>query len=290
MRTTTNIRRSRSGLIWGLLVAVLLTACGGPQSGGPAPVEVGATEDRDSVLLANLYAAALRYYGQPADVEVVANPLAELDAGSLRVVPGYTGRLLRRFDPTAPGRSDEQVYKAMVAALPEGVAAGDFTTAAEDKPAVVVTEATAVSWGGRDLTDLVANCERISAGVVRGVATPPDIGTCKMPKPRQYPDAAALFNALKAREINIAWTTTADPNTPGDVVVLADRKPMLIQADNAVPLYRRNELDQQQVLAINQIAGVLDTAALKRMRKDVAEGRDPRTVAEAWLADNPLGR
>jgi glycine betaine/choline ABC-type transport system substrate-binding protein len=111
-----------------------------------------------------------------------------------------------------------------------------------------------------------------------------------MPKPREVPDSATLFNALKAGEVNLAWTTSADPNTPGNVVVLADRKPVLIQAANAVPLYRRNELSQQQVLAINQIAGVLDTAALKRMRKDVADGKDPRTVAEAWLADNPLGR
>jgi glycine betaine/proline transport system substrate-binding protein len=74
------------------------------------------------------------------------------------------------------------------------------------------------------------------------------------------------------------------------VVVLADRKPMLIQAENAVPLYRRNELTARQVLAINEIAGVLDTAALKRMRQQVADGADPRSVAQAWLAENPLGR
>ena len=77
---------------------------------------------------------------------------------------------------------------------------------------------------------------------------------------------------------------------PADVVVLADRKPALIQAQNVVPLYRRNELSQQQVLAVNQVAGVLDTGALKQMRRQVADGADPRTVAEAWLAENPLGR
>ena len=60
-------------------------------------------------------------------------------------------------------------------------------------------------------------------------------------------------------------------------MVLADRKPALIQAQNVVPLYRRNELSQQQVLAVNEVAGVLDTAALKQMRRQVADGADPRT-------------
>ncbi len=35
----------------------------------------------------------------------------------------------------------------MVGALPEGIAAGDYTTAADDKPALAVTKSTATSWG-----------------------------------------------------------------------------------------------------------------------------------------------
>ena len=71
--------------------------------------------------------------------------------------------------------------------------------------------------------------------------------------------------------------------------MLADDKPALVQAENVVPLYRRNELTDRQVLAINEIAGVLDTAALVDMRRQVADGADPRTVAEAWLGEHPLG-
>ncbi len=40
-----------------------------------------------------------------------------------------------------------QVYRRLVSALPEGVAAGDYTTSAEDKPAVAVTEKTADGLG-----------------------------------------------------------------------------------------------------------------------------------------------
>jgi glycine betaine/choline ABC-type transport system substrate-binding protein len=273
--------------VWALLVA----GCGAHPGGTAVPsLAVGATSDPESVLLANLYAAALRAYGSPAHVEEMSDPLVGLDSGKVSVVPGFTGALLQTFQPGAPGRSDEQTYKAMVGTLPEGVSVGDYTTAAEDKPAVAVTEATAAAWRGRDLTALTGHCQQATFGAVRGAPTPAAVGTCKLPPVREFADDTALFDALRSGQIMAAWTTTADPAVPTDVVVLADRKPALIQAQNVVPLYRRNELSQQQVLAVNQVAGVLDTGALKQMRGQVAGGADPRTVAEAWLAENPLGR
>lgn len=77
---------------------------------------------------------------------------------------------------------------------------------------------------------------------------------------------------------------------PGGVVVLVDRKPTLIPAQNVVALYRRNEMGEMQLRAINEIAGVLDTASLVTMMNRVDSGADPRVVAEDWLAANPLGR
>jgi glycine betaine/choline ABC-type transport system substrate-binding protein len=56
-----------------------------------------------------------------------------------------------------------------------------------------------------------------------------------------------------------------------------------------VPLYRRNELTESQVLAINEVAGVLDTAALAQMRAQVDEGTEPGLVADGFLAEHPLG-
>ena len=240
-------------------------------------------------MLAQVYAAALGYYGSRARVATLPDPLAGLDSGAVSVVPGFTGRLLQRFEPGAMAVTDPVVYRTMVASLPEGLAAGDYTTAAEDKPAAAVTEATAQSWGGRELTALVRNCARVVSGTVAGVGVPEDIGGCKLPAPRQFDTEAALFEALRSGAINAAWTTTGDPDVPNDVVVLADRRPPLVQAENVVPLYRRNTLGEQQVLAIDEVAGELDTAALADMRRQVANGADPGQVAGVWLAAHPLG-
>ncbi len=72
------------------------------------------------------------------------------------------------------------------------------------------------------------------------------------------------------------------------MLTLSDRT-SLIRAENLVPLYRRNELNESQVLALNEVAGVLDTAALADMRAQVAKGADPGQVAGAFLDEHPLG-
>nr|WP_253851579.1 glycine betaine ABC transporter substrate-binding protein [Mycobacterium sp. 1423905.2] len=269
--------------------ALALAGCGGHSAGRPELV-VGSGSKAESALLAGLYAAALRSYGFPAHVESAADPMAKLDSGAFTVVPAFTGRVLRRLQPNAAALSDTQVYRMMNAALPEGIAAGDYTTAAEDKPALVVTQATAKTWGGSDLSLLPGHCGGLVVGMVNGFGPPATVGSCRLPAPREFPDAAALFAALRAGEVTAAWSTTADPDVPADVQVLADGKPALIQAENVVPLYRRNALTDRQLLAINEVAGVLDTAALVEMRRKVAGGADPQAVAGAWLGEHPLGR
>ena len=177
----------------------------------------------------------------------------------------------------------------MVSALPEGVAAGDYTTSAEDKPALAVTESTADAWGGRDVGAAVRNCDKLKVGQVEdGLRRPEVVGTCKMPKAREYPDSATLFARVRAGQINAAWTSTAAPNIPTELLMLSDRT-SLIRAENLVPLYRRNELNESQVLALNEVAGVLDTAALADMRAQVEDGTDPGLVAGAFIAEHPLG-
>jgi glycine betaine/choline ABC-type transport system substrate-binding protein len=256
----------------------------------PGELVVGSRPGAESVLLADIYTGALRSYGFPARTEQTPDPLTKLDSGAFVVVPGFTGRVLQVFQPGATVRSDAQVYKAMVGALPEGIAAGDYTTAAEDKPALAVTKSTAKSWGGNDLSGLPRHCDGIVIGSIAGASTPSAVGSCRLPAAHEFSDDATLFAGLRAGKVTAAWTTTADPDVAADLVVLTDGKPALVQAENVVPLYRRNELTDRQLLAVNEVAGVLDTAALVEMRRQVIAGTDPQTVADGWLGEHPLGR
>jgi glycine betaine/choline ABC-type transport system substrate-binding protein len=269
--------------------ALAMSGCGATRHNTHELV-VGSRAGVESLLLADIYTGALRSYGFPARAEQAPDPLTKLDAGAFVVVPGFTGRVLQRFQPGTAVRADAQVYKAMVGALPEGVAAGDYTTAAEDKPALAVTESTAKSWGGTDLTAVPRHCDGLVIGSITGASTPSVVGSCRLPAAREFPDDATLFAALRTRTIIAAWTTSTDPGVPTDLVVLTDGKQALVQAENVVPLYRRNELTDRQLLAVNEVAGVLDTAALVEMRRQVTAGADPQAVADGWLGEHPLGR
>jgi len=284
----------RVGKLAALLLAVLLTVCAGAgcaaEHRGAPELVVGSSSDSESVLLADIYVAALRSYGFAARGATATDPMAKLDSGEFTVVPTFTGKVLQRLQPNAAALSDAQVYRAMIAALPEGVLAGDYTTAAEDKPALVVTGATAKAWGGSELSELPGRCEGLVLGVVSGARVPASVGSCPLPAPREFPDGTTMLAALRSGELTAAWTTTASPDIPADLVVLADGKPALIQAENVVPLYRRNAVNDRQLLALNEVAGVLDTGALADMRRQIAAGADPQAVAGGWLADHPLGR
>lgn len=270
-----------------VLLALLIAGCG---SQAPAPsIAVGTGDGDESALLAHLYAAALRSYGSPAHVEQSSDPLGDLDTGDVEVVPGFTGRLLQRFDPNAAARADDWVYQTMISTLPEGIAAGDYARSAEDKPALAVTETTADAWGRRDVRALVEHCAGLTVGAVSEARPPAAVGSCRLPMPREFPDAATLFAALRSGQIDAAWTSTATPGTPDDVMVLGDRT-SLIRAENVVPLYRRNVLSERQVLAVNEIAGELDTGSLADMLRKVSSGADPGAVASEWLDAHPLGR
>lgn len=268
------------------LLALVIAGCGGHRP--VQPMMVGSGSGPESALVGQLYAAALRYYGTPAEVTAVKGALDALDSGEVTVLPGFTGQLLRLFDPDAVAHSDEQVYRDLVSVLPEGVAAGDYTMSAQDKPAMVVTEATASAWGGTDLSVLRRNCDKVVPGAVGGSHPPSSIGICVPRKVREFADRESLFAALRQGTINAAWATTADPEIPSEFVALADRT-ALIRAENLIPLYRRNALSERQILALNEIAGVLDTGSLADMRRKVAEGADARAVAEDFLQANPLG-
>jgi glycine betaine/choline ABC-type transport system substrate-binding protein len=288
------IGRLAAALLAATLAVVLWAGCTTHTGDHPSEVVVGSRPDSESMLLAAIYVAALQSYGFAARADTAEDPMAKLDSGEFTVLPAFTGQTLRRLQPGAFALSDAQVYRAMIAALPEGILAGDYTTAAADKPLLLVSQATASAWAGRepsaDLSTLPSHCDGLTIGAVTGFEEPSVVGSCRLPAPREFADQATLFAAVRNGQPTAGWTSTADPGIPADLTALPDGKPALIQAENVVPLYRRNALSDRQLLAVNEVAGVLDTAALAEMRRQLAGGAGPQAVAAGWLAEHPLGR
>ena len=77
------MRARRLALALAALIAMVTAGCGGHAE--PPSIAVGSTSDVESNLVAQLYAAALRFYGSPAHVLSVPDPVTELDSGPVRV-------------------------------------------------------------------------------------------------------------------------------------------------------------------------------------------------------------
>lgn len=289
-RTRAISRLKFRALTVGLLVMVAVLA-GCSESGGPAPyLTVVTTKEPQYRVLAYIYAAVVKATGIDTKVRESVDPVSELDTGIASVAPGFTGRLLRQFAPQQRPSGDEEVtYKAMIAALPAGVAAADYGTA-EDRPAIAVPSvATSVS-AKPTLAGLARHCdELVRAGQVgQGPVPVARIGSCATGNPRQFPSTGELFTALKGGEVAVAWTSTANPALPADGVTLVDDEKSWLPANNVVPLYRRNELSEPQVLSLNKVAGELTTGDLAAMTREVSGGADPQRVVDTWLNDHQI--
>lgn len=274
----------------GLLVAASVLA-GCSENGGPAPyLTVVTTNDPQYRVLAFIYAAVVKATGIDTKVRESADPIAELDTGIASVAPGFTARVLRQFAPQQPPSGDEETtYKSMIAALPAGVAAADYGTA-EDRAALAVPSAATSASAKPTLAGLARHCDELARAGQVGPGTVPAarIGSCPTGTPRQFPDTAALFGALRHGDVAVAWTSTADPALPAAGVTVVDDEKSWLPANNVVPLYRRNELSEPQVLSLNKVAGELTTGDLAAMTREVSAGGDPQRVVDTWLNDHQI--
>ncbi|GAA4477483.1 hypothetical protein GCM10023094_19830 [Rhodococcus olei] len=94
----------------------------------PAAVTVGAGASPDSRVLAEIYAGVLRGAGSPVRTEpglAGGEDLTALDAGTVTLVPEYTGELLLRLQPGASAITSDEVYEELNRSLPQGLSVSD---------------------------------------------------------------------------------------------------------------------------------------------------------------------
>ena len=118
---------------------------------------IGSANFQENVLLANIYAVALKAQG--ADITTNLNIGSRekyfpgLEDGSIDLIPEYTGNTLAYLDKTANATSPDDVYTALQKALPPKLEALE-KSAAQDSDAVVVTKQTAEKYNLRSIADL----------------------------------------------------------------------------------------------------------------------------------------
>lgn len=215
-------------------------------------------------------------------------------SGESTFTVGFTGEVLRTFDGNTTVAGAEEVYAAMMAALPEGVTAAD-PAPAEDAPVYVVTRHTSESQGIRTMSDLAGRCGGFTLGareealadreLAAAVGTTYSCGFGR--RVAVGPNPRAVFEALRAGEIGVGLVQSADPVLhPEDIVPLDDDEDAVL-AQNLVPVFRKGSLSEDQLALVNRISGELTTEDVRELLLGVEFGSaTPVSLANYWLDEH----
>ncbi len=284
-------------------VALLVAGCGNPLAGGGeggsnGDIIIGASDVGESLLLAQIYAGALKNAGATnvtvrppvGSREVVVKALQDK---SLSVVPDYSGNLLRYFDKDTQATKPEDVYAQLKAKVPAGFEVLDQAPA-EDKDLLVVGKQLADS-GVKTFSDLGKRCgELVFGGPGQWSSRWKDkiktLYGCEFKEIRTTDTGGPVtVAALKSGDVQVAdLFSTSSTIAANGFVPLTDDKNMF-PAQNIVPLIAKGTLSEQEAAALNRVSAALTTDQLTQLNVEFTEEkRNPLDIAEDFLARNNL--
>jgi len=139
----------------GWLTTEKLDATGTDAAG--VSIKVGSANFPENVLLADIYADALKDQGatisETLNIGSREKYVPALKDGSIDLLPEYNGSILQYLDPKATATSPDAVLAALKTALPANLVVLDQSTA-QDSDAIVVTQATAKKYKLTSIADL----------------------------------------------------------------------------------------------------------------------------------------
>ena len=139
----------------GWLTTEKLDATGTDAAG--VSIKVGSANFPENVLLADIYADALKDQGatisETLNIGSREKYVPALKDGSIDLLPEYNGSILQYLDPKATATSPDAVLAALKTALPANLIVLDQSSA-QDSDAIVVTQATAKKYKLTSIADL----------------------------------------------------------------------------------------------------------------------------------------
>lgn len=302
-------RRARVVALSLTMVGALgLSACGGggdplsssssSEGGGSGGIVVGSADFSESILLANIYAGALKADGVDASTKTGIGSrevyLKALEEGSVDVVPEYTGNLALYYDKSFAETDPDKTYDGLKEVLPQGLTVLE-KSAAEDNDSIVVTQETAESKDVKTLDDLTKIAGEMTLGApsefktrAQGIPGLKKTYDIEFKSFRPLKPGQAINGALKNGQIDAANIFSTDPAiVENDFVVLEDTK-KLFGSQNVVPLVREDS-KEQVAETLDEVSSKLTTEKLQELlkRTDI-DKEDPDKVAADFLKEEGL--
>jgi osmoprotectant transport system substrate-binding protein len=288
-----------------MAAALTLAGCGssdplgGATSAAPAPTDtiaIGSANFPESTLLAEIYASALDAKGvkvtKKLNIGSRETYYAGLQDGSIDLIPEYTGVLLLHVDKKATATAADEVYAALLKALPANLTVLDKSTA-ENKDAVVVTKETADKLGVKSIADLAGKGPVVFGGPPEFQKRADGIPGLQSSYGLAVSEYKALdvggpltVDALKSGAVQAADLFTTDPAITANNFVVLDDPKSNFAAQNVVPLINKAKASDKVKQVLNAIAAKLTTQTLIDLnaKLNAPDKPDASKVAKDWLA------
>lgn len=299
--------RTRKGLsaLAGIAVAALaLAGCAssnplgtGSSAGASAggTIVVGSQAYYSNEIIAEIYAQALEKNGLTVTRKFNIGQrdayIPLLENGTVTLFPEYTGNLLQFFDKNTKARTSADVYAALPAALPSGLAVLDQSTAT-DGDSYTVTKAFADKYKLKTIADLKNVTVPLTLGGNAELAQRP-YGPTGL-KSTYGVDVAfsatgdTTVDDLVAGTVNIANVYTSEPRIQTDKLVVLQDPAGLFLASNVVPVVNSASAGAVKDI-INKVSAKLTPEGLVALNvQSTVDQKSPADIAKKWLADNGL--
>ncbi|MFF2632479.1 ABC transporter substrate-binding protein [Microbacterium sp. NPDC058021] len=258
-------------------------------------IVVGSQAYYSNEIIAEIYAQALENAGYTVERSFNIGQrdayMPEIESGAITVFPEYTGNLLQYFEPDTEARTADDVYAALVDALPEGITVLEQSTAT-DQDSYTVTAAFAEDNGVTTIADLAGLTVPLTLG------GPPELAE-RPYGPTGLADVYGVdvafeatgdttVESLVAGEVNIANVFTADPRIQTEDLVVLDDPEGLFLASNVVPVVSA-DLAGELAEVLDPISAALTPEGLVALNVQSTEDEmSPADIASAWLEENGL--
>jgi len=296
-----------------IVFALALAASACQQTGEPASdvrrddaVTVASFNFPESILLAEIYAQALKDTGIPVERETSLGTrelvMPALVEGLVELVPEYAGSALLFFAGEGSASTDEDANQIALAGHVSAFGVAPLQPSpAEDQNGFAVTQETADRFGLHTLSDLA----RVSGQLVFGgppecLRRPSCLPGLRSTYGIEFGDVLSTLDAggprtvaaLSEGRVDVALLFTSDAAIALNDFVLLQDDEGLQPAENVTPMVRRDALERFPGLAdtVNAVSTALTTDALRQMNAEAARGVEPHEIAAAWLAQAGLGR
>lgn len=272
----------------------------GSTGGGSAltapTITVGSADFAESSLVASMYAQVLEHakYKVKTKLDVGAREVyfKALQNGELSVVPEFVGSLTAYLKGN--GDADTaQAVKNLEKVLPKGLELLE-PSPAQSANTFVVTKETADKYDLTKVSDL--------AGKDLTLGGPPECPSrpfCMVGLKTTYGvdftdkfkplDAGGPITkeALKKGDVDVVLLFTTDPGIPANGWVALEDDKHLQQAENVIPVIRKENVDPDVTKLLNDVSAKLDQKSYVEMLSKVyIDGDDVEATAKAWLTDN----